>query len=291
MGQHGRSALSRFREGGHAWWETAISDIQPGQIVIRGERIEHLIESSSYASVLALTVGNLRLSPGQARLLEAALVAGIDHGVRAPSIAAARMAATCGVPLNCAIATGINLLGDDHGGAGEQCMELLSEVVARAAGTSLETVSTAVIAGRLASGALIPGFGHQLHKERDPRRAPMLKLIDAAVAAGEIKGSFARAAIALERALGKAKGQDLGLNVDGVTAIVYCELGFPPAAAKGLFSLSRGVGIVAHALEEMQSGARIKGPCPPGEDLVRYTGPGPAPAVRPRQPRARIPKD
>ena len=275
MGRRERSALSRFREGGHAWWETAISDVQPGRIVIRGERIEHLIESMSYAGVVGLVVGNLRLTQVQSRLLEAALVAGIDHGVRAPSIAAARMAATCGVPLNCAVATGINLLGDDHGGAGEQCMELLNEAASRAAAdhASVESVATTLVAKRLRSDERIPGFGHQLHKDEDPRRRPMLGLIDSAIAVGEIKGSFASAARALEAALAQAKGRAIGLNVDGVTAIVYCELGLPPAAAKGLFCLSRGVGIVAHSLEEMQSGERIKGPCPPGDDLVKYVGP------------------
>ena len=275
MGRREPSALSRFRQGGHAWWETAISDVQPGRIVVRGERIEHLIESESYAGVVGLMVGNLRLSNAQARLLEAALIAGVDHGVRAPSIAAARMAATCGVPLNCAVATGINLLGDDHGGAGEQCMELIYEAATRSAAdaTTLETVARTLIAERLRSGESIPGFGHQLHKDEDPRRSPMLRLIDAAIAAGDIAGSFARAGLALEAALARAKGRTLGLNVDGVTAIVYCELGLPPAAAKGLFCLSRGVGIVAHALEEMQSGTRIKGPCPPGDDLVQYVGP------------------
>ena len=139
--------------------------------------------------------------------------------------------------------------------------------------TSLESVATMLIAERLRSDERIPGFGHQLHKDEDPRRSPMLRLIDRAIAAGEIKGSFARAGLALEEALARAKGRTLGLNVDGVTAIVYCELGLPTAAAKGLFCLSRGVGIVAHALEEMQSGTRIKGPCPPGDDLVKYVGP------------------
>ncbi len=274
MGRLERSALTKFREGGHAWWETAISDVHPGKIILRGEPIEHLIETASYASVVGLLVGNLRLSLVQARLLEAALVAGVDHGVRAPSIAAARMAATCGIPLNCAVATGINLLGDDHGGAGEQCMEVLYETATAAAGDakSLGAAAEKIVAARLGAGQKMPGFGHQLHKERDPRRASMLRLIDEAVAAGEIDGSFARAALALEAALARAKGPTLGMNVDGVTAIVYCELGLPPAAAKGLFCLSRGVGIVAHALEEMRSGARIKGPLPSG-DGVKYIGP------------------
>lgn len=273
MGRHQRSALSKYRDGDHAWWETAISDVRPGHVVLRGEPIERLIESASYASVIGLLVGNLRLSTVQAKLLEAALIAGVDHGVRAPSIAAARMAATCGIPLNCAVATGINLLGDDHGGAGEQCMELLYEMrTAAGDATSLNAVAERIVGARLGAGQKIPGFGHQLHKERDPRRGPMLRLIEEAVAAGEIDGAFARAALSLEASLARAKGPGLGMNVDGVTAIVYCELGLPPAAAKGLFCLSRGVGIVAHALEEMLAGARIKGPLPPGDD-VKYIGP------------------
>lgn len=265
-----QSALTRFREGGHAWWETAISDIGPGRIVLRGRPVQDLIGTTSYAGIVALLVGNLSLSPGQARLLEAALVAGVDHGVRAPSIAAARMAATCGVPLNCAVATGVNLLGDHHGGAGEQCMELLYEV---AASENLESTAARCVSERLARGGNIPGFGHQLHKAGDPRRAPLLRLLEEAEGAGEVAGRHRAAALAVEAALSEAKRRPLTMNIDGATAMIYCELGFPALAGKGLFCLSRGVGIVAHALEEMQSGALIKGPCPPGPELERYIGP------------------
>ncbi|MGH7762030.1 MAG: citryl-CoA lyase [Candidatus Dormibacteraceae bacterium] len=272
MGSQKHSALTRFRQGGHAWWETAISDIGPGRIVLRGHRIEDLIGNISYAGMVGMLVGNLSLSAVQTRLLEAALVAGVDHGVRAPSIAAARMAATCGIPLNSAIATGINLLGDHHGGAGEQCMKLLYEVAAQG---EIESAAHSAVAERLAGGGNLPGFGHQLHKHGDPRRAPLLRLVKAAEAEGEVSGRFRRAALTLEGALSAAKGQELTMNIDGATAVIYCELGFPALAGKGLFCLSRGMGIVAHALEEMQSGSLIKGPCPPGDDLERYIGPPP----------------
>jgi len=277
MGSQKRSALSRYQAGGSAWWETAISDVAPGSIVLRGHRVEDLIGSMSYAGIVGLLVANRELSEAQARLLEAALVAGVDHGVRAPSIAAARMAATCGIPLNCAVATGLNMLGDDHGGAAEQCMEMIFEVTGPGADdlSALESRAKAVVDRRLKSGEHLPGFGHQLHKVVDPRRAPLLRLVDEAVGAGEIPGQFARAGIALESALSAAKGRSLTMNIDGATAVIYCELGFPALAAKGLFCLSRGVGLVAHALEEMTSGALVKGPCPPGDDLVRYTGPSP----------------
>jgi citrate synthase len=61
------------------------------------------------------------------------------------------------------------------------------------------------------------------------------------------------------------------INVDGLTAIIYGELGFPPPMARGLFVLSRSVGILAHTWEETQSGRRIKGPIPPSI-LPTYRG-------------------
>ena len=67
-------------------------------------------------------------SRAQAALLEAALVASVDHGPQAPSIAIARMAVTCGARINGAMASAINVLDDVHGGPGQQCMELYFEI-------------------------------------------------------------------------------------------------------------------------------------------------------------------
>jgi hypothetical protein len=103
----------------------------------------------------------------------------------------------------------------------------------------------------------------------------MLALLEEAVDDGAIRGIHLGAALTLEVALADAVGREIPLNVDGLTGIVYLELGFPPEVGQGLFSLSRGAGIVAHALEERLAGARIKGPCPPGDELVRYVGPPP----------------
>ena len=53
------------------------------------------------------------------------------------------------------------------------------------------------------------------------------------------------------------------MNIDGATAVIYSELGFAPPLGRGLFILSRSVGILAHAWEQTQQGGRIKGPMPP----------------------------
>ena len=269
------SALAQFRSSDEAWWQTAISRNEPNLIEIRGYPVQELIGRLTFTDLIALLAIGRLLSDGERRILDAALVAGADHGPRAPSIAAARMAVTCGVTFNSAVATGINLLGDYHGGAVEGFMELLSDL----AGPSMSDEERHSAARQLVASFRerrepVPGFGHQLH-DRDPRRARMIALLEEAVDDGTIRGVYLGTALTIEAALADAVGRELPLNVDGLTGIVYLELGFPAEVAQGLFSLSRGAGIVAHALEERLAGARIKGPCPPGDELVRYVGPPP----------------
>jgi len=247
------------------WWATSITRMAPGVIELRGHPVQDLIGSVTLAETIWLMLRGELPTPRQAALLEAALVAGVDHGPQAPSIAAARMAATCGVGLNNAVATGINLLGDSHGGAGQQCVELLTEICARwaggaghdsaAGGVDLDTAVAEVLA---AAPRYVPGFGHRFHPV-DPRRDPLLSLVDEAVRDGVVAGGHLAAARAVEDVLTRR----VPMNIDGATAVIYAELGFAPPLARGLFVLSRSVGILAHAWEETRQGRRIKGPIPP----------------------------
>jgi citrate synthase len=241
------------------WWGTAISRMEPGIIELRGRPVQEFIGTTGLTSMIWLMLRGDLPSPGQAALLEAALVAGVDHGPQAPSIAIARMAATCGVGLNNAVATGVNVLGDAHGGAGQQCIELLTDVLElETAGTDLETAVTEVIA---AWPRYLPGFGHRFHPV-DPRRDPLLSLVDQAVRDGIVAGDHLRAGRAVESALSRGRSRPVPMNIDGSTAIIYAELGFPAPLARGLFVLSRSIGILAHAWEETQQGRRNKGPIP-----------------------------
>jgi len=110
--------------------------------------------------------------------------------------------------------------------------------------------------------AYIPVFGHRFHPV-DPRRDPLLGLVDDAVRAGVVDGRYAAAARAVEAALQRPGHRPVPMNIDGATAVVYAELGFPAPLARGLFVLSRSIGILAHAWEETEEGRRNKGPIPP----------------------------
>lgn len=244
------------------WWASSISDISPGVIALRGHPIQALLRERSFTDVLWLMVRGTFPSPEQRTLLEAALVAGVDHGPQAPSIASARMAATCGVGLNNAVANGVNTLGDVHGGAGQQCVELLTEIVAAQGTDTSPAAATEVVVARWRERSrYLPGFGHRFHPV-DPRREPILELLEEARGHGTISGHYLAAGLAVEELLNRGRTRPVPINVDGVTAIIYAELGVPPELARGLFVIARSVGILAHAWEEMQSGTRIKGPIP-----------------------------
>lgn len=241
------------------WWTTSISDISPGIIRYHGYPVEQLISSEhvGMASMIWLmTRGQLPTVP-QARLLERALVAGVDHGPQAPSIAIARMAMTCGVGINSAMASATNVLGDIHGGAGQELMEIFRTILDDP--RPLSEAVEAEITRLRAENKYVPGFGHRFHPV-DPRRAPLVAAVEIARDAGVVEGRHLEVALEIERQINLNRDRPIPMNIDGATAIIYAELGFEPVLGRGLFILSRSIGALAHAWEESQSSQRNKGP-------------------------------
>ena len=266
---------SAILDAAKAWWSTAIIDMKPGSIRFGGYPIEQLIGAVSFPQMIWLMLRGGMPTPAEGALLEAALVSAVDHGPQAPSIAISRMSVTCGLPLNGAMASAINVLDDIHGGAGEQCMELYADIGQRMdRGEELEGAVEAGLDAFIAvRGKVISGFGHRFHPI-DPRAPRLLALVDEARANGVVDGRFADIGRGVEEALKRRKGRGIPMNIDGATAVIYAELGFAPPLGRGLFILSRSVGILAHAWEQTQQGGRIKGPMPRG---IPYTYTGPAP--------------
>lgn len=255
-----------------AWWRTEIVDIHPGRINFRGYPVQDLIGEVRFPEMIWLMLRGELPERAQADLLEAALVASVDHGPQAPSIAISRMAVTCGLPLNGAMASAINALDDIHGGAGQQCMQIYHEIARRMQegeelGPAVEKVLDSFTAEH---GKIIPGFGHRFHPV-DPRTPRLLELVREASEKGVVGGHYMRIGIAVEEALARRAGKSIPMNIDGATAVIFSELGFAAELGRGLFILSRAVGILSHAWEQMNLGGRIKGPMPPSIQYT-YTG-------------------
>jgi len=231
-----------------ATFKTAISDIKPNEVRLRGYRIDELMGRVDFGQAVYLLLRGELPDERVGRLMTAILVSSVDHGPGAPSALAARTAASTSAPLNACVAAGVLHINRSHGGAIEDCARSLAEVIARADadGCSLDDAADRVLADYKARRVRVAGFGHRVHTN-DPRTARLFELAaEAGVAARHID-----AAKAVERALERQGGKRLPINVDGAIGAVLAGLGFEPEVMNGFFILARTAGLIAQAREEM----------------------------------------
>jgi citrate synthase/citryl-CoA lyase len=233
-------------------WTTSLSETTAETIAIRGFDIAELIGTVPFPAVVHLLYTGELPDPPTARLIDALMVASIDHGAGAPSVLAARTAVSGGATLQAAAAAGLLTLGEFHGAAVDSAMRAIATVVdgTRVAGSrSMSAAADDLVADWRSHGQRIPGFGHRQHKLRDPR---LDRLLSIASEAG-VTGDHLAAAAALEAALTRAIGKPMPINIDGVMAAILNEVGFPSDLGNALFIASRLAGILAHANEEHQT--------------------------------------
>src|SRR5678815_3257610 len=147
-------------------WRTAIVDAGPDHIRIRGHDVLDLMTQATFTDLIFLLHHERLPSPGERRLLDAILVGVADHGSGAPSCAASRLAASGNRQSpSAAIAAGVLAIGDEHGGAGSGCMELIEAGLAEARndGTSFDAVARRLVDAAKAAKTRLPGFGHRVH--------------------------------------------------------------------------------------------------------------------------------
>lgn len=215
-------------------WKTSISS--PGEDAeVRGESLEDVMEMD-FSDAIFLILKGERPEEEESEMFKTVLSSCIDHGVGNPSTVAARTVQSGGNDMNNSVAAGIMALGDKHGGAIEECMELLQS----------EASAREIVEGKLESGEKIPGLGHKVYEDEDPRSQ---KILEKAENLG-LKGEFTEKMLEIQKVFGEEK-VDLVLNVDGAIAGIMSDLGFEPELGKGFFIIARTPGLVAHVREEM----------------------------------------
>jgi citrate synthase len=228
-------------------WRTALVTSDETSIRIRGYDIASLMEKTSFVHAIYLLHTGRMPKPCEVRLLNAILVASADHGAGAPSCATARLAASGNrQSVSAAVAAGILAIGDEHGGAGSLCMEMIADGLnrMRSESASFEETAAQIVNEARAHKKRLPGFGHRVHTS-DPR-VPVL--FEMARKSG-IETGGVDLMLALEREIA-ARVKPLPINVDGALAAVLHDLGFPPSAGKFMFIIGRVAGLTAEVAEE-----------------------------------------
>ncbi len=224
-------------------WSSAIAATTVDGINIRGYDLRELIGEVSFTSVVHLLYSGELPTPAAAALLDALMVASIDHGPGTPSVLAARTVTSGGATFQAGAAAGLLAMGQYHAAAVGDCMEAVLSVGAE---TDAPGAAKKLVADYRSRGDRLPGFGHRQHKTRDPRVG---KLFGMAREQG-VDGRYIAAAEAIEAALQQATGRLLPINIDGVYAAVLAEIGVPADSANAIFIASRMAGVMAHVVEE-----------------------------------------
>ncbi len=197
--------------------------------------------------------------PQMARILGVALILHADHSLNASTFGATVAASTLADLYSTVVAGIATLKGPLHGGANEQALKMLLKIGSPA---NAETY----VANALAQREKLPGFGHRVYKNYDPRA---LILRDHAKALAERSGDmnlFDTATAVQEIMLRELAERRIYPNVDFYSGVTYHLMGLPADVFTPIFAVSRVSGWTAHVIEYWQSN-RILRP------LDAYIGP------------------
>lgn len=172
-----------------------------------------------------------------AELLRTAMVLLVDHELTSSAFAA-RIAASTGASLPACLLAGLaTLSGPLHGDASGQVQALFNDVQ--------RLGQEPVVTHYLSSGLPLPGFGHHLYPDGDPRASALLALFEPP----EVIAAFIQSVTELT---------GLPPNIDIALAALAAHLSLPPDAAFALFATARSVGLLAHCLEQLGVGQVIR---------------------------------
>jgi citrate synthase len=198
-----------------------------------------------------------RPTAGQLRVFEAVLVALADHGLT-PSAIAARLTLT-GAPesIQGALAAGLLGGGSRFLGVTEDAGRFLDDALAghlSHAGEMPETdeafddVARDAVRTRSVAGGLVPGLGHPVHKDGDPRTPVLVRIADQE----GLRGPHLRLFEAVGRVHPEVLGRTLPLNGAGVCGAALADLDVPVGILRGVALLARAAGLLGHLAEEMR---------------------------------------
>jgi citrate synthase len=175
--------------------------------------------------------------PDAADPIRRALVLLAEHELNASTFAA-RVTASTGAPLSAAVLAGLAALsGPLHGNASQSMAGLVERAEAQGA--------VAAVGSYLRQGSPLPCFGHRLYPDGDVR-------------AGALMGSFTLPPVFAELAEAGERLSGERPNVDFALVALTAAFDLPDDAPLQIFALARSVGWLAHALEQIETGALIR---------------------------------
>lgn len=198
-----------------------------------------------------------RPTPGELAVFEAVLVALADHGFTPTAIAARLTLLSAPESLQGALAAGLLGGGSRYLGVTEDCGRFLDAALAAERertgelpvdDAGFDEVARRAVQAERAAGRFVPGLGHPVHKDGDPRTPVLIGIADAA----GLHGPYLRLFEAVGRVAPEILGRALPLNGAGVCGAALCDAGVQVEMLRGVALLARTAGLLGHLAEEMR---------------------------------------
>jgi citrate synthase len=249
---------------------SAISTSTHETITVRGKDLcGDIIGKVDFTSYFWFLVTGREPTDTQVYFANAVLAAIAEHGL-VPSVVAARMTyAAAPEAFQGAVAAGLLGCGSVVLGSAEACGRFIAELCEKARETGdVEGAALEGVKALRADRKPIPGFGHPLHSEGDPRANLLFTMAEEKGVVGEHIAMLR----AVQAAIPDVLGRSLPVNVNGAIPTVMLDVGFPLAALKGISLLARTASLIGHLQEESDRGIGfiLSGAA---ADAIDYDGP------------------
>lgn len=238
---------------GHPTYRTGLGASDADHIWLLGHDLAgELLGNITFGELAYWMVAKRRPTPGQRALFEAVLVALADHGFTPTAIAARVTYLSAPDSLQGAIAAGLLGGGSRFLGVTENAANFLDGVISGldplpVDDAGWDEVARQVVADTKAAGQFVPGLGHPVHKQGDPRTPRLFEL----AREHGVYGSHLALFEAIGRVAEEILGRHLPLNGAGVCGAVLADIDFPLGVARGAAILARCAGLIGQLAEEL----------------------------------------
>ncbi|MFF6990190.1 citryl-CoA lyase [Streptomyces sp. NPDC010273] len=215
---------------------------------------EDIMGSVGFGELAFWLATQRRPTPGETRVFEAVLAALADHGFTPTAIVTRLTYLSAPDSVQGALAAGLLGGGSRFLGVTEDTGRFLHDVLESLDGdlptddAGWDAVALRTVELRRAAGEFVPGLGHHVHKEGDPRTPRLMRIAQEE----GVYGPHLRLFAAIGRVHPKVLHRTLPLNGAGVCGAALADLGLPLQLLRGFALLARTAGLIGQLAEELR---------------------------------------
>lgn len=227
---------------------TSIATSTTDEIVVRGKSLtRELMGQIDFTTMICFHLRGTMPSTAEVAVVNAVLVALMEHGLTPSSITARLIYASSPEAMQGAVSAGLLGAGSQFLGSTEDAARILQAGVG--AGGQASAFAEQVVREHLSAGRVLPGFGHHIHRPDDPRAPRLLAIAEE----NGVAGPHAEILLALSAEIDRVKGRHVTINATGAAAAVLSDVGYPWHVLRGFSLIARAAGLVGHVLEEAEA--------------------------------------